>query len=201
MAAGGIVIIKSFAYRGEAAEKWSNKYYYLGADPADATAWRTFFDQIVAEEKKLYKSNVTVVGGYGYDSDSDAATAVWSVDLTVSPNTPVPGTYAPATVQALSGDTANWIRWGTSRFNTKGKRIYLRKYFHPGYADSPSQPDVTDGEWATAAAAYAAKWHDGTSFGGRTISAAGHDDTIVGHGVSSYVTTRTLKRRGKRPGS
>ena len=201
MAAGALVIVKRFTYRGDATEEYANRYFYLGADPADATAWRAFFDAVVAEEKKLYPSTVNVIGGYGYDSDSDTATAIWSLDLTVSPNVVVPGTYSDAVGNFGAGDAAVWVRWGTSRFNSKGKRIYCRKYFHPPPHALATGGDAVHGTWKTAANAYAAKWHSGTDFGNRTISAQGHDDTIVGHAVSDYITTRTLKRRGKRPGS
>src|SRR5215213_8036536 len=200
MAAGAIVINKRFTYRG-VNEVYSNKYFYLGADPANSAAWRTFFDAIVLEEKKLYPASVSVVGGYGYDSDAEDATAVYSLDLTVAPNTPVAGTYTDAVMNMAPGDGAVWIRWGTSRFNSKGKRIYLRKYFHPAPISAAGGGDAVHGTWKTAAAAYAAKWYSGTDFGNRTISAAGHDDTIICNAVSSYATTRTLKRRGKRPGS
>lgn len=201
MAAGALVIIKRFTYRGDATEEYSNKYFYLGSDPADATAWRAFFDAVVLQEKTLYPAAVSVVGGYGYDSDSEDATAVWTVDLTVSPNVVVPGTLSTGAGVYSAGDDAVWIRWGTSRFNSKGKRIYLRKFFHPAASAAATGGDAVHGTWKTAANAYAAKWHSGTDFGNRTISAQGHDDTIVGHGVSDYITTRTLKRRGKRPGS
>jgi hypothetical protein len=53
----------------------------------------------------------------------------------------------------------------------------------------------------TALLALGAKLQDGSFTEARTITAQAHDDTIVSHAASSYITTRTLKRRGKRPGS
>lgn len=197
----GLVIIKRFTYRGNANEEYSNRYLLSGTTPANSAAWRTLFDAVVAEEKKLYKSNVTVVAGYGYDSPSPTAHAVWSVDLTVSPNSPVAGTYTGGGYQT-PGDGAAWVRWGLDKLNSKGKRVYLRKYFHPAYIDTTQNSgnggDAIMAAWVTAATAFGA-FMDGTAGSlGRVITDAAGTAT-VGHAVSAYITTRTLKRRGKRP--
>lgn len=197
----GLTVIKRFTYRGNANEEYSNTYHFTGAVPADAAAWRTLFDALVTQEKTVYPASVQVCAGYGYDSDAEDATAVWSVDLDVSPNTPVPGTGSWGSQQNMPGDDAVWARWKTSRLNTKGKPIYLRKYFHPAVTStSGPQDNVITGQ-TTALVAFAAKLRDGTFVDARTITARAHTDTIIGHGASTYVTTRTLKRRGKRPGS
>lgn len=197
----GLVIIKRFTYRGNANEEYSNKYLLTGSTPANSTAWRTLFDAVVAEEKKLYKSNVQVIAGYGYDSPLDTAHAVWSVDLTVTPNSPVNGTYAGGGIMA-PGDSAVWVRWGLDRLNSKGKRVYLRKYFHPAPIDtvqnSGNGGDAIMAAWITAAAAFGAFMDGSAGALGRTITDRLGTAT-VGHAVSSFVTTRTLKRRGKRP--
>lgn len=198
----GLVIIKRFPYRGNANEEYSNKYLLTGTTPANSSAWRTLFDAIVAEEKKLYPSVVTVIGGYGYDSPADTAHAVWSVDLTVSPNSPVAGTYTGGGIRA-PGDSAAWVRWGLDRLSSPGgKRIYLRKYFHPAMIDtvqnSGNGGDAIMAAWVTAAAAFGA-FMDGTAGAlGRVVTDKLGTATI-GHAVSPFVTTRTLKRRGKRP--
>ena len=51
----------------------------------------------------------------------------------------------------------------------------------------------------TALTAFGAKMDDGTFAGGRRLRSRDHDETLQGHGVSTWVTTRTLKRRGRRP--
>jgi hypothetical protein len=202
-----LTVIKRFTYRGDANEEYSNTYALTGSTPTDSTAWRTLFDALVTQEKTLYKNDVFVIGGYGYDhleldADGDSwrtPTAIWAVDLTVAPNAPVAGTGVYGSTYALSGDTSNWIRWGLNRMNTKGKRVYLRKYFHPGYADA-TQPHLDNSSpgWVTAADAFGTKLTDGSFASGRLIT--DHLGTsIVGHAVGPYVTTRTLKRRGKRP--
>lgn len=197
----GLTVIKRFTYRGDTAEEFSNTYHFTGDPPADATAWRTLFDATVTAEKAVYGSGVSVVRGYGYDSDADDAVAVWSVDLTVSPNTPVAGTLTTTSGYQSPGDSAVWARWKTSRLNSNGKPIYLRKYFHPAYNQGVGNVDTLITVQTAALNTFAALMHSGSFAGSRTITARGHTDTIIAHGASTYATTRTLKRRGKRPGS
>jgi hypothetical protein len=197
----GLTVVKRFSYRGDASEEYSNTYHLTGDVPADAAAWRTLFDALVVVEKACYDAGTTVVRGYGYDSDADDATAVWSVDLTVSPNTPVAGTLTVTGAKQAPGDCAVWARWKTSRLNTKGKPIYLRKYFHPAFGTGAGSADNVIPAQTTALNALGLKLQDGTFADARTITARGHVDTIVNHGASSWTTTRTLKRRGKRPGA
>jgi len=195
----GMTVIKKMSYRGNANEEWSNDYHFTGAVPADATAWRALFDALVAQEKTVYPSDVTVVAGYGYDSDDVNAHAVWSVDLTVSPNTPVAGTLNRSTGYPSPGDAAVWVRWKTSRLNTKGKPIYLRKYFHFAVNQGVGAADLPIAVQTTALNAFGTKMRDGTFLDARTIRSRTHDETIINSGSSPYITPRTLKRRGKRP--
>lgn len=192
-----LTVIKRFNYRGDANEEWSNSYALTGATPADSAAWRTLFDALVAEEKKLYWNSTTVVGGYGYDGiPAEGDHAIWSVDLTVSPNTPVPGTFT-GSGNGVAGDQAAWVRWGLDRFNTNGKRVYLRKYFHDG-AVNPSTPNQLLAGYTTALTAFGSKMFDGSFTAGRKVCDK-FGEVPIGSAVSPYITTRTLKRRGKRP--
>ncbi len=198
----GFTVVKTFPYRGDLLEEFSNTYHLTGSVPADSAAWRTLFNALVTAEKTVYTSSTHVVRGYGYDSDADDAVAVWSVDLTVSPESPVAGTLSPGTSSHQAGDSAVWCRWKTSRLNSSGKAIYLRKYFHDVFAvDSAGGADAVVATQKTALNALATKLWDGTFAESRKITARGHTDVILSSGASSYVTTRTLKRRGKRPGS
>lgn len=192
-----LTVIKRFTYRGNANEEWSNTYAFTGATPADSSAWRTLFDALVTEEKKVYSNTTSVVGGYGYDSiPAKGDHAIWSVDLTVTPNVVVPGTL-PLAGDPFSGDQAAWVRWGLDRFNSNGKRVYLRKYFHGGWK-ATGATDQLHTAYVTALAGFGAKLDDGTFATSRRI--CDKDGMVpVGHAVSPFVTTRTLKRRGKRP--
>lgn len=192
----GLTIVKKFTYRG-APEEWSNHYMFTGPKPADTAAWRALFDALVLQEKKLYPAATTVVAGYGYDAPPHSGqSAVWSIDMSVAPNTPVPGTYG-GFGDVNPGDSAVWIRWGLDRMNTKGKRVYLRKYYHPGLSASAA-PDLVHVDQLTALNAFGAKMRDGTFLDGRVLTDR-LGTALVGTASSPYITTRTLKRRGKRP--
>lgn len=192
-----LVIVKRFNYRGDANEEWSNRYMLTGATPADSTAWRALFDALVAEEKKLYAASTAVIKGYAYNKvPVKGDSAVWNVDMRVAPNAVVPGTFVGSPYTPGPGDTAGWVRWGLDRF-VNGKRVYLRKYFHPAYLDT-SGFDALATTWKTAATAFGGKMRDGTFLDARTVTDR-LGSAVVGAGVSSYPTTRTLKRRGKRP--
>jgi len=205
----GMTIIKKFTYRGDSAEEYSNTYWLSGTVPADTTAWRALFDALVLQEKTLYPPSVTVVRGYGYNDNTghktgdtgDVAPAVYSVDLTVAPNSPVAGTLSPSSNNQAPGDSAVWVRWKTGRLNTKGKAIYLRKYFHPAFMAGTTGGDAIDVMQGVKLTAFGTKMRDGTFLDARVVQAPGHTDAPVASGSSAYVTTRTLHRRGKRPNS
>jgi len=205
-AATGLTIIKRFSYRGDSMEEYSNTYWFTGTAPADATAWRALFDAVVTLEKACYPAAVTVVRGYGYNDDAghkpddegDVAPAVWTVDLTVAPDTPVVGTCGVSGGAAAGGDSAVWVRWKTSRVTSPGgKAIYLRKYFHPAILQTGTTDTLGTVQKANLLA-LGAGMYSGTLPGSRKITTAGKTDVILGHGASTYVTVRTLKRRGKR---
>lgn len=197
----GIVTIKVGYRHGVQTEEWSNKYHLTGPDPANPTAWRTLLDALTAEEKKLFPTSVKIVRAYGYISDADDAVSVWGVDLTVAPNTPVVGSFSLAGTE-MPSDTAAWVRWKLDRNNSNGKAIFLRKYYHGVLATSGGDATSADTLLPTQKTAY-------TTFGNLLFTGAGIDggrhirDTGGGNpiamGVSQYFTTRTLKRRGKRP--
>lgn len=192
----GLTVIKRFPYRADTTEEWSNQYHFTGAIPADDAAWTALFNALVVIEKPCYSSLAGVVQGYGYATDNEDDPSVWTHDIHSSP---VAGTLATSGGQSLPGDAAVWARWKTSRLNTKGKAIYLRKYFHMATATTATTGDVILPAQKTALLALGAKLQDGTFIDGRTIRSMHHDETILSHSASDWVTTRTLKRRGKRP--
>lgn len=201
-AAVGVTIVKKFPYRGDGTEEYSNQYWLTGAVPADNTAWKALADALIAQEKTVYTGDAWTIRAYGYDSDAADAVAVWTYDYEGAAAT-VPGTLAQGTGVLCPGDAAVWCRWKTGRLNSKGKAIYLRKYFHPavGKSGAGADRDVVLAAQKTALTNFATKLKDGTFLDARTITARGHADVISTVGAASYVTTRTLKRRGKRPGA
>jgi hypothetical protein len=195
----GLTIVKRFTYRADATEEFSNTYWLTGSVPSDAAAWKTLADALIAQEKTVYQSTVSVVRAYGYNSDADNAPAVWSYDYLAASAT-VPGTLSPTgTWTTAPGDAAVWLRWKTSRTNSNGKSIYLRKYFHGAVINTAASPDTINATQKTNLNALGAKLQDGSFAEARTVRSRLHAETLVGHDASSYITTRTLKRRGKRP--
>jgi hypothetical protein len=193
-----MTLVKRFPYRGDATEEFSNQYWFTGATPATAADWLALFTALTTVEKACYPSTVKIVRGYGYSSTADDAAAVYVRDLVPSATT-IAGTLAAGGTGIISpGDAAGWIRWKTDRLTSKGKAIYLRKYFHQVYAQDSTANDTLSPHQATAYNTFAAKLWDGTFLDARKITGRGHTDTIVGASASPYITTRTLKRRPKR---
>jgi len=197
----GMTLVKRFTYRGDTTEEFSNTYHLSGAIPADTAAWDALRDALVTQEKTCYTNQTSVVRIYGYDSDADDATAVYVYDYLAGGGSGVSGTCAPSTLIRAPGDCAVWVRWKTSRVNANGKAIYLRKYFHDALKSSDSVADLISGTQETALQNFGVKMRDGSFLSARTIRSRLHSETLLGSSASHYITTRTLKRRGKRPGS
>lgn len=194
----GITLVKKFNYRGDANEEFSNQYWLSGSIPADGTAWTTLIDALVAQEKTLYTGEVSVVRAYGYDSDADNAASVEQRDYSLAP---IVGTLSISSAARVPGDVAGWIRWKTSRLNTKGKPIFLRKYYHGVWMSNTSGGDTLNATQKTAFDAFGTKLMDGSFSGARTLRSRLHAESLLSRASSTYLTTRTLKRRGKRPGA
>jgi len=193
----GLTIVKKFAYRANLAEEFSNTYWFSGSTPADDTAWAALAAAVAGAERAVYTSAVSIVAYYGYDDDSDDRHSIWSADMHASGS--LPGTFTTGLYPA-PGDAAAWVRWETSRRTSKGKKIYLRKYFHDVHMEDGTHPDQLATTQKTAYTTFGTKLRDGTLLDARKIVGRGHStDVIVGSSASTYITTRTLKRRPKRP--
>lgn len=198
----GLTLVKQLAYRGDTLEEYSNTYYFTGAVPASSAAWKTTADLLISEEVKVYPNSVKVIRAYGYSDDAEDATAVWSYDY-LAAAAAVPGSFNPSSSPVLAGDCAVWVRWKLDHLNTKGRPVYLRKYFHPAVASALSAPgnDVILAGQKTALTTFAGKLQNGTGVEGRVLRARTGYHDILSSDACTYITTRTLKRRGKRPGS
>lgn len=194
-----VTLIKRQSYRGDALEEWSNKYYLTGGVPASDADWLALVNALKTQEKTVYGAHVTVVRAYGYSDDALNADSVYQRDMVAATETVV-GTLSGTGGIRTQVETAAWVRWKTSRM-ARGKAIYLRKYFHGVYASSTGgAEDTPSAAWVTAATAFGLKMRDGTFLDGRTVRARGQTgETFLGHNVSTWLTTRELKRRGKRP--
>lgn len=192
-----IRIDKSFTYRGSP-EKFSNKYHFNGSNPANSTEWKAITDALVAQEKTLFPVGTTIIYAAGYTSDTGPA--VYTRDFTVSPDTPVAGTLVTTGAVETPGDDAFWARWWTGQYDSRGKKIYLRKYWHPAYITSGNPDQLFSGQ-KTAASTFAALMISGltvTGYSTRTLCDKS-GNVATAYNVVTYVTTRTLKRRSGSP--
>lgn len=196
VATPGITTIKSFTYR-DAVEEWGNSYHFVGDAPSTDADWISLCSALATLEKTVLPITTSIVRAYCYDDLSPGHDSV----LTIDPGGifPIVGTATYTTGSYLApGDAAMWIRWKTARTNTNGKAIYLRKYFH-GVIVSPAGGDgdsVQSGQYSALLALGASL--NGTS--GDWPGIAGPDGVAPGaHTASPYATTRTLRRRGRRP--
>src|SRR5262245_56414070 len=190
-----IVIVKSFAYRN-LPEEYSNRYHFSGTTPSDYAAWKVLADAIINAEKTCFRSTTTWVRAYGYEAGTEHSVA--QIDYAAPPNTIVAGTFSPGPQKVLPGDAAATVRWYTGQLNSRGKKIYCRKYFHDVEALSTGSADVLANTQVTVLAAFANKLIDGTLPG--SFKYCGPQGAVLSAPqVHPWITTRTLKRRGKRP--
>lgn len=194
-----LTLIKTFNYRG-APEEWGNTYFFTGDLPSTPAAWKTLADNVIAEEKKLYDDNTSVVKAIGHQAGESVA--VWSYDYAAASES-VPGVLATGlSTTPQAGDSAAWVRWSTDQLTSKGKPIYLRSYFHPAYSNGTGDTvsDEVSPNWTTPAQEFGDAWIAGFSDGSETHVRCGPKGAVGLVALpSTFVTTRTLERRGKRP--
>lgn len=194
MAAPGVVLYKTFSYRGSP-EEWGNTYHFTGDAPSTPADWRSLVDALVALEKTVLDVAVTIERAICYENTDDSS--VYSYDLSAFGGT-VAGTYSHGAASAVpqEGESSYMARWDTGRRSTKGKPIYLRKYWHPAFSQ-PTTPDLIDttlkglvGTFASSVLASSGSWP----------GLAGPDGVApVGHLPATYTNSRDLRKGRRRP--
>jgi hypothetical protein len=192
----GLTLVKRFTYRGDPNEEFSNTYHFKNAPPGDDPSWTVLMNDVVAAEKHCFPGDVFYSRAYGYDSDDDHAHHVFAHDFS-QPGPPPAGTYPISGGVRCAGDQASCIVWAVDRLNSRGKRIYLRKYFHAAYMDANNHDDL-DSNYSFALATFAVD-PTGIQFIHGGIRSKKYADNVISSTVLPNITTRTLKRRGKRP--
>lgn len=189
-----ITLVKRFMYR-DAPEEWSNTYHFTGTTPSDEAAWKTLALAIHATEKGCYKPTSVLVRAYGYEAGTEHSVA--QIDFSVGTPLLPPGGFTGGTGSPeWAGDQAGWIR-AKIGVSSKGKSVYVRKYFHDGKS-LPTDSDEINTVLTTAYLDHANAMLSGSLPGGAKWSGP-QGQTATLPKVARYVTTRTLKRRGRRP--
>lgn len=189
-----IVIVKKFTYRN-AAEEYSNRYHFSGTTPADTAAWKALADAIITAERGCYMASTSFIKAYGYVAGNENSVA--QIDYAIAPNVIVSGNGTGFTGLTCPGDVAATIRWYTGASSSRGKKIYCRKYMHDVVQEA-GQPDKLHATQKTALQTFAAKMIDGTLPGAARYCGP-QGASLSAPLVDQWLTTRTLKRRGKRP--
>lgn len=196
MAAPGITVVKSFIYRGSR-EEWSNQYHFVGSAPSDDAGWEALNTALINLEKLALNDTVRYERVYCYEDTSHDSVFT---DPYITRVGTVTGSLSPGGGASIApGDSAAWVRWKTARLNTHGKPIYLRKYFH-GIELAIAGDSGADAVYSVQKTALEDFGTGVNAAVGSWPGIAGPDGVAPGaSAASTFVTTRTLRRRGRRP--
>lgn len=197
-AQASITIVKDFDYRG-AKEEYSNTYHFTNDAPTTQGRWQAFADAIILAEKAIHLVDVRIIRAVGHKAGVKPRDFFHDY---LALGASVAGTLALQAANVIApGDVAGWVRWPTDQFTSRGKPIYLRSYYHHvAHGNLNSTDDIMSTTMKTAFETYATAWNTGFSDGTTTHARSGPNGAVGLTPVlaSSFVTTRTLERRGRR---
>jgi hypothetical protein len=178
-----VKIVKSMNFKG-GVKLWSNRYHFNGGTPSSTSHWNTLNDAIVAAEKAIYPSHVTITNAVDYDAGSDVPVNSKSYSQA--------GTLTDMGQWTPPSEVAALIRYATTARTSKNHPIYLFNYYHGIYQNpSATNNDAVDSHEISAMDAYAAAWIAGFSDGTITAVRAGPNGaTATGYLVEEYFTHR-----------
>lgn len=167
-----IRIVKTFPYRGEPLQPWSNRYYFDGGAPADSDAWHALMDALTAAERALYGPRCTITGAFGYAPGSEVSVANKDYSLA--------GTRSTSNAAFTPGDCALVLRQATTKMSEKNHRVYVFSYYHDAvYADDANTADTPIAFAKNAVNDFGAMWVAGLTVGARTYKRTTPDGALV----------------------
>lgn len=171
--------------------------YHLDQVPASTAIWESLATAVVTQEIAGLTTDTQIERTTGHIPGTPPV-LVWEFDWVPPGEGGLAGQWVPSAGDVQTpGDTAGWVRYGTTQKNKLGKPIYLRNYYHGVYWGlnrdewSPSQK----GHFDTLGQMFVT----GFNVQGTIFRRAGPRGAVAqNHASSTWLTTRTLKRRGKR---
>ena len=159
-----IQLKKTFTYRS-GTKVFTNRYHFSGGTPSSDAAWGALADAVVAAEKAIYNSGVTIIEAVGYLAGSDipAFTKVYTTT----------GTAAIASAVVAPGDCAAMVKFSTDALSSRNHPIYLFSWYHAALISSSSGGDTLIAAQKTAIDTYATAWITGFTDGVNTYHRAG----------------------------
>jgi hypothetical protein len=193
MATPGFIAVYEFTYRGQP-EEWSQGYH-VSADYDDAADFNAAMDDF-----RVYTADVLSAATYfsrflGYHDLSPGHSHDFVHDIRSSNLT---GAMSTSGLTPCPGDDAVWVRWKMGHLSSRGKPVYLRKYFHDCYVDEDGDPDAIASAYQSALGIWGTQMYNDTGNGHPIADKDGTRPSST-LDVSTWITTRTLERRGKRP--
>lgn len=184
-----IVITKQFTYRG-AAKRFTNRYHFEGAVPADNAAWATLAGHIIDDEKTCLPPEVEIVQADGYDASTATSTNPHGDAVFTQTYTTVGTGDFTTDGLAAPGDCAVFVRYTTDARSSKNHPVYLSNYYHGVYRDS-TDADLVATSQKDAFQTYAANWLVGYTDGTGVRPRCGPRGAVsTNRAVSPYVRHR-----------
>lgn len=183
-----IRLVKTFPFRGDPVKEFSNRYFFDGGAPTDATAWHDLMDAVVAGEKAIYGSAVHIVDAFGYAPGSGAAIASKSYTQA--------GTLSTTGANATPGECAFILRMATTKQSTKHHPVYVFSYYHYALMSATiGSPDDLLAAQKTALETYGNLWLNGITVGARTYKRTTPDGAATtGRFVDPFIGHRDFPR-------